>query len=259
MKPLILVLSTTSPAYNRFKEVVSNTWLQQARDRGFLAFLYEAGSERNFFDGATIRISGDDSRPFTFTKFQRTLKFLQAEGVPTDFIFRTNLSSYINVENLERFCTINQFDRFSYDGYPGVTHHLRERLYLNPYTMYLSRFFPYGQEYQFASGAGVFLGASAVEKITEFDRSLSSFGNELIEDVEMARVLGAEYRTRVDIPRIDVKMDRGHKLARKEYQALLGKALFHYKFKNKDRSWDADEMLKFHDSSYRFAACTADH
>lgn len=256
MKPLILVLSTTSPAYNRFKEVVINTWLQQARDRGFMAFLYEAGSERNFFDGTTIRISGDDTRPFTFTKFQRTLKFLQAEGVSTNCVFRTNLSSYIDVENLERFCLINQFDRFSYDGYPGVTHHLRERLYLNPYTMYLSRLFPFGQEYRFASGAGVFLGASAVEKITGFDRSLSPFGNELIEDVEMARVLGPEFKPRVEVPRIDVKMDQGNKISKEDYQALLRKGLFHYKFKNKDRSWDVEEMQKFHDRGYRFAACT---
>jgi hypothetical protein len=121
--------------------------------------------------------------------------------------------------------------------------------------MYGARFFPFGKKYDFASGAGVFLGKCAIQKITTFDRATSGFGPELIEDVEIARVLGDEFRIRVPVPRINVNMNMKHVMTVEEYNGKVSDGLFHYKFKNKDRGWDASELRKFHCADYRAAMC----
>ena len=253
MKLVILLLSTRSSTYNGFKEAIRKTWMKDSLDSNIPCYFYEGGWEKNEVVGDTIRLKSDDSLSGTYQKFIDCLNFMNECSIKYEVVYRTNLSSYIDIPVFLKFIESNTLSVRSYEGIRGKTHLLRERIYLNKNFRLLSRFAMFGEKIPFISGAGLFLGADATKAL----QSYSGYKNKIniIEDVKIGWILNETFSSSIQVDRLDISSSGTHRLGPREYHQKVENGLFHYKFKNKDRRFDQDNLKKIHDMVYRQALC----
>lgn len=253
MKLVILILSTRSSTYNGFKEAIRKTWMKDSLDSNIPCYFYEGGWEKNEVVGDTIRLKSDDSLFETYQKFIDCLFFMDEVSIKYEVVFRTNLSSYIDIPVFLKFIESNTLSVRSYEGFRGETHLLRERIYVNKIFMRLSRFAKYGERISFISGSGMFLGADATKALQFY----SGYKNKIniIDDVKIGWILNEMFSSSIQVDRLDIFSSGSHRLGRREYHQKVEDGLFHYKFKNKDRRFDLDNLKKIHNIAYRQSLC----
>ena len=254
MKVIVLVLSTQDLGYAKFIESIRTGWRIELEKRGIKVYFYEGGYQFNYIEGDTLKLTVQDDLLHTAKKLKEAIKLLNNEDINYDVLYRTNLSSFIEAGNFERFVNTLEGNKIIYNGLVGETSKIQEFFNAKNRTLsFLFRKIDFTRKIKFASGSGFFL-----DKNTSIKISHSGDYNQYIDDIMVALVLNiAPNQNQVVPQRFDILEDMSHKIDKKEYFRLIkDDCLFHYRFKTKDRSNDAINIKNFCSSDYRLTYCT---
>ena len=244
---VVLILSTTDPVYDKFKLAIRNTWAQDFHRHGVKCFFYEGGEVENSVDGDTLKLNAPDDIFGVSKKLIAAIQFIFELHPQTKIIYRTNLSSYIDVNTFLRFIKDNQLDNEIYAGYLGTESIFRERFYQFRILYFLMRFFKFGKKIRFASGSGFFLGATHCRKLLS-----SGINFRLVDDIMVADTIKVSPSQLVVPLRLLVSDKTRSSIDERTYDQLVHeKNLFHYRFKTDDREQDAALLMHFGDKSFR--------
>ena len=241
MKPkvIIFVLDTEVKNYQCLKKAQLATWVAQAEARGYDVIYYRGGSKTINYDSGqrTLNLPCDDFLQNSALKLFETFKYFNHQISSCTYVFRTNLSSYINIERFGEFID-NLAQPLLYGGVIGKTRSslpllnqiLRSRL-LNNITL--------GETIYFASGSGFILSSHCVSTLLK-----SKFELELIDDVAVGKVMNSCGVFPSHIPRIDLYDDYGpcddmQSLISTSIDLLNDKNAYHYRIKGKNKIKDA--------------------
>lgn len=248
----VLVLSTRSEKYNAFREAVRSSWLNRLSDEGVTCYFYAGDYSEERIVEHSMELTAPDSLSNTSAKLVEAIELLLRSHPDIKLIYRTNLSSYVDPFNFIAYIKNHQLGRDSYCGVVGTTTLLREKFYGSWWLYHIVRLLRLGQQIQFASGSGFFIGIDHAKKLLNEPIDLS-----LIDDVMVGHALGLRPLQCDPPPRFDILEEGRHKIRKYEYLRLLQEdLLFHYRFKTSNRDEDARLLREFSDSEFRIETCT---
>ena len=102
-KILVLILSTIDNRYDDFIEGCTNGWVYKARQNGIRCIFYSGGAEESTLENDILKLKCDDSLSGTAYKLYKALDFIEKSKIESTHIYRTNLSSYIFVDDFINF------------------------------------------------------------------------------------------------------------------------------------------------------------
>lgn len=155
-------------------------------------------------EGDTLWIRIEESLD---TVYEKTLKAFEYFAGTYDFVFRTNLSSFIDLEKYVNYCRTIPTSRF------------------------VSAFVGYYDNYTFPSGAGFTMSSDVVLDLVK-DRPTHMF----LDDVTIGRWLYQKGIPIQPVPRCDYTNDSGLP----EYRNGNSDNTFHYRIKNANRALDIE-------------------
>jgi hypothetical protein len=253
---IVLILSTKDSEFDSFRAAIESTWLQDFKNVGIKCFFYEGGSDANKIDGDYIKLKCPDDLYNVSRKLIEALKIVFEKYPEVKLVYRTNLSSYIDVETFLKFIQVNKFTEDTYAGVIGNSYIFRELLYKYKLLYYVSRFIIFGRRVQFASGAGFFLGANHCRTIIFSKNNLN-----LVDDIMVANTINVSPLITAIPERLTVSIESRRHFQKKEFLNLVyEKYLFHYRFKTKNRNEDAFLLKMFGEKKFResFFICQND-
>ena len=161
-KILILILSTVDEKYTHFKDACKNTWVRRAETHSIPCLFYEGNSPIDSLDGNDLRLAVDDSLDSSGLKLFRALEFIESSDIQYDYIFRTNLSSYIFINKLIAWVEGIEGE----DLYAGVVvpYNLNDQWNFRFMRRLAERLYP-KNTIPFASGAGFWISKKNVRTI----------------------------------------------------------------------------------------------
>ena len=145
-KIIVLILSTKDSEYVDFRTAIESTWLQDFKKLGIKCFFYEGGSDINKIEGDYIKLKCPDNLHSVSLKLIESLKVVFENYPETQLVYRTNLSSYIDVKTFLKFTKLKKFSEDTYAGVIGKSYVLKERLFKYKFLYYLSRFIFVGKK-----------------------------------------------------------------------------------------------------------------
>lgn len=220
MKILILVLSYDNPPYDALMRAQKATWASMKHPGVATAFYYGGLLEKDFegkdFDLAAgldnggiidIQLKCTDSYYYMADKFQRALEYVI--DMRWDLIFRTNSSSYVNIDRLVEFAEKLPKEK-CYAGWEIVGN----------------------DGYNIVSGAGIFMSRDVAEILMneidpKFEREEDVYIGQLLHEAGIPII---DDKSRLDYPFESDKMDEA----------------YHFRLKTGDRFADAENMLSLH-------------
>lgn len=252
-KCVVLILSTKLHDYDKFKNSLRATWIPRLNELGVPCFFYEGGHAENRLNDDTIELTTGDGLEDTSAKLKSALVFLKNINPDFDFIYRTNLSSYIDPANFIKYIVTHSVGKNSYIGLIGETTSLKEYFYFKSKILCkLFNIVKIGPRIRFASGSGFFLGSNHIQSIVN-----NSSYDYNIDDIMVSRVLRFGPSVEHEPLRFDISNDQTHKIKIGEYKSMVNdRILFHYRFKTDNRDSDARLILQFADEKFRFEFCT---
>lgn len=235
---LVLILDTEVKSYQCLKKAQLSTWVTQAELRGYDVIYYRGASRILNYDSAqrTLYLPLDDSLNSSTLKLLEVLRYFYPRVCDYDYIFRTNLSSYIHID---RFC--NFIDHLSHPIlYGGVIGYANTPLIAN--TILGSQIInnlPFGNTIHFASGSGFILGTQYIPHLLEAMSDLR-----LIDDVAVGKAMNSYGVFPTYIPRIDIYDDFRHCddlqiQISKDLDTIKKREVYHYRIKGKNKIKDA--------------------
>lgn len=246
-KIIVLILSTKDSEYDDFRLAIESTWLQDFKKMGIKCFFYEGGSDINKIEGDYIKLKCTDDLYNVSLKLIEALKVVFEKYPETQLVYRTNLSSYIDVKTFLKFIESNNFSEVTYSGVIGNSYILKEHLYKYKLLYYFSRFIFFGRKIQFASGAGFFLGSKHCRTIISSKVNLN-----LIDDVMVAYTINLSPSITAIPERLSVSLETRHQFQKNVFLNLIHeKYLFHYRFKTRNRKEDSNFLKMFGDENFR--------
>lgn len=248
----ILILSTIDRRYENFVRAIENSWVKKFQENGIKCFFYSGGVDHKTIVGNQILLNCPDDLAHTSVKFRLALEVLLGLMPNVKLVYRTNLSSYIDYENLINFIEAKGIDEDGYLGVKGEAGYLSEYFYDKIILHNLFKPFKFLKKIYFASGSGFFLGSNHFGKIIQTNKY-----DKFIDDVMLGLILNRNF-SQVEAPcRFDIQEDLSHKISREEYLSLVkDRFLFHYRFKTSNRVLDAQLIAQFSDPDFRMMTCT---
>ena len=244
---VILILSTKDPEYDKFKSAIENTFLIDCQKKGLKCFFYEGGSDFNELLGNTIYLNTQDNLYGTSRKFFEALKFIYEKYPKTELIYRTNLSSYIDINIFIKFLKFHKFNNSTYAGVIGKSYYLHQIFYKNKILFYILSKFKFGKKIYYASGSGFFLGSNHCLKILS-----SNVNYNLIDDIMVAYTINFKPNPFSEPLRMSVDKMSFHYYDKLSYENLINQSmLFHYRFKTNNRDEDAYLLNQFGNENFR--------
>lgn len=248
----IMILAGDPVGYKQFIELIKSGWYQKAIDHGFKVFFYSGGHENDYiFDSCEIRVKEDDAIHNCYRKFISAKNVLKKYHPEIKLIFRTNVSSFIDVDNFDKYIRKLSFSRRSLHGIKGSTYLYSEKFYKNKYLHLLLKYLRLGPKINFYSGAGLFIGIQLCDELSFHDDI-----NYLIDDVEIGYQLTRFVTHDIKYERVYITEDFKKIDSNIFFNMVNDGLLFHYKFKTSDRSQDAFLLGKFSDPQFRIAYLT---
>lgn len=168
MKVLILIISSTEEPYNRLEEVIRRTWGSNTNENVEIFYNYGNGNS-TFIDGDKIICNCIESIDNIGLKTVKSFELLSK--FEFDYIFRTNLSSFVNINNMLKYLENMPSEKF----YGGMCT-------LNFSGEHFNKF----GEGTFASGSGYFLSKDVVKLIID---NKEHWDHSIIDDVAIAGLL----------------------------------------------------------------------
>jgi len=207
MKVLISVLSLNKEPYIGLEKTIRETWASESREDVEVIYYYGDSNE--------IKLIGDrlflDSSEGLMGIGYKTLKMYEyvLENFTFDYIFRTNSSSYVNIEKLLDFIENKPKEKF-YSGVIGK----------------------YGG-FNFASGSGYFISKDLVDLVV---RERNKWDHNLIDDVSLGKLMSEN----------NVKIYRGNRVNLTTMDKIIPEG-YHYRIKHPlNRNNDIIMLKKIH-------------
>jgi hypothetical protein len=255
MQFCILILSTKHQSYDGFKKSIRNSWALDLKKNGIDYYFYEGDWGTNVIEDDLIKLDVGDEHKFTFKKFILAANFLKNQGKNYDFIYRTNLSSYIDVENLIKYINFYKVNTRSYIGIITKAYLLQELTLKFKLLRKFKDKLKKGKSVLYKNGAGFFIGTELIEVLTKNYPPIEHCN--LVDDVFIGLLLENVKFHDTPIKRLAVMADGSHKMLLSQYQFQVEKSfLFHYRFKNDNRDIDIAMLQSFHNKETRKEICT---
>lgn len=250
----ILVLSCKIPLYQEFKAAQQTSWVRTANRCGVPVYFCEGvGSivdPNDFlhaqvdFDGAfDLNINCEDSLRGSFIKTLASLNYIFSNS-KVDFVFRTNLSSYLDIISLIKYIQKHRFRSNLYAGVVGEARLFPELCYLRERkiaTWLVRSFDCFSKKIHFASGAGFFISrdvfVNGVQQQKKFLNLIDDVAIGYNFDIDRDFVLPLE---RCSLSLQDFEEGRLESVDHKKFRDRLS---FHYRCKNSFRNLDV-ELIK---------------
>jgi len=249
---VVLILSTKDVRYDKFKTAIENTWMRRLIKENIKCFFYEGGATNDEILESTIKLKVNDDLISTSKKLIAAFNVILKNYPQTKLIYRTNLSSYIEVGNFLRYISVNNLNTTTYSGLVGKTNYLKEYFYNKRFLTVVFSYLKLGPKIYFASGSGFFIGIDNVKLICYKIKYLN-----FIDDVMVGANLNIQLAVSDQPPRFDILKDFSHRINYLNYKKMVDKyILFHYRFKSSDRDFDSFMLYNFDDFKFRESACT---
>ena len=223
-KILILVpLARFSSEYNLLETTAKQTWANSNNSE--VDIIFYAGSNSERLEGCDLYLPCEENIHNLGKKTLLAFEWCQ-KNYDYDYVFRTNLGSYINITNMLEFIKTASKTHY-YCGIGGVN---------NTY---------FNRPVQFASGSGVFLSRDVVNLIIA---NQNSWQHTAMDDVAMGELLNAlgiilcEDATRLSLCDDEVYYQQGIK----EVSTIPKEQIYHIRLRSNDRNIDAARMTSLY-------------
>lgn len=251
----ILIMAGNPTKYKDFIDIIKDGWYKEAINLGFKVFFY-SGSHNNdcIHDSCEIHVKEDDALDNCYRKFIAAKDVLKSNFPEIKLIFRTTVSSYIDIENFVKYMNKVNFTKRSIHGVKGVANKYSEFFFKNKLLHVLFKIIQLGPKINFYSGGGFFIGMELCDELS-FDPNK----HYLIDDVEIGLQIKDFVVHNFSCERIYIT-DNFAGITKTDLLNLLNSSLlFHYKFKTKNRSHDAYLLKKFSDAHFRMSYLTKNY
>lgn len=225
-KILILILSTKDNRYNDFIEGCTNGWVNNARQNGIRCIFYSGGAEESTLENDILKLKCDDSLSGTAYKLYKALEFIEKSDIEYTHIYRTNLSSFIFIDDF-----INFVNNINGEFYAGIIGNYNRISILNKFhfiSIFFSKIFKF-QIIKFASGSGLFLSKNLVLEIINNNNLKFKY----IDDVMIGYALHGKHIT--PISRYDIS---------EIFPVNFDSSCFHVRLKSSRRDIDASRLMQ---------------
>jgi hypothetical protein len=255
MKCCVLITSYRNQLYDDIKDQIRNSWALDLKQQGIDYYFYEGGWDVNAIEGDIIKTNCIDEEKFSFKKFIVTNTILKDQKLEYTFVYKTILSTYIDVSNLIKYIEYNRINEISYVGTYYRVYLLAELLLkfelLKKFASSLNR----GEKIQYHHGSGVFIGITLIDQMIKNYLPLEqSF---LKDDVFIGLLLQHEKKQNAQYLRMNISADGSHKLLKNQFQFQIEKNfLFQYLFKYLPIEEHAKMIQSLHNSETRMEICT---
>ena len=207
MKILMLILASDgSPEYRKFQEL----WRQYTNSNQHIDCYFYKGNPDMEKDaeliGDTVYVKIEDTLDNVYDKLMMTLRFLSPQLRKYDFMFRTNLSSYIDFNKYVHFC------------------------HLLPETNTCAAVLGNHEGIEFPSGAGFTMTIDLVKRLIEENPP-----NFYLDDVTIGKAMAAWNVHYIRTNRIDYTSSG---IWRYEHMPFHNEIVFHYRAKTENREDD---------------------
>jgi hypothetical protein len=165
MKIIILVLSSENEPYDMLEKTIRKTWAKEY-PKNVEIYYYYGGADINYIDGDKIYSNFEENIYNIGRKTINAFEFLSNKDY--DYIFRTNSSSYVNIEYLLEYIK-NKPNKMFYHGVIA---------YYEP------------ENFNFVSGSGYIISKDLIDMVIENkDKWDNKFPN--ADDVSMGKILNS--------------------------------------------------------------------
>lgn len=223
-KIIILILSTNNSSYKNFIDTCTNTWVKKARENGIRCIFYTGGGSTSFLKNDNLILDCDDSLAGTAFKLFKAFEFIENSRIEYTHIYRTNLSSFIYMNDFIDFS-----NSINADFYGGVIGRFNKISILNKFhgiSLFSSKILPF-QVIEYASGSGFFISRKYIIKVLKS----ANLNFNYVDDVMIGSVLREENLTKIS------RFDYTNKL-----NSNFDDKCFHVRLKTSNREKDASRM-----------------
>ncbi|PMO17533.1 hypothetical protein [Vibrio sp. 10N.222.54.B6] len=254
-KVVILILSTTHKSYDQFKKAQEDTWVKKMRLAGVKCYFYEGDKDESFIKDGIIGLETSDQLSHCSDKLSKALELLVNDNPNVELVYRTNLSSYIDVEVFLHFIKEIQDPKSYYAGNKVIFNPLHAKYFqthckiesfiggiksplvkiglssvnrtFEAVLRNLCKTIFKKKNIEFASGSGFFIG------VEHFNKIISYISSRYVDDVMVRLAIGQDMSE--SIPRFD--FTKSFKSINES--DIENKNLFHYRFKTDIRDLDS--------------------
>ncbi|NQV77700.1 MAG: hypothetical protein HQ490_05020 [Lutibacter sp.] len=243
----ILILAGNPEKYQDFIQAVKIGWCQDALNSGFKVFFYSGGHDCDcVLNSYEIRVEEDDAIENCYNKFIAAKNVLLSNFPDIKLVFRTNVSSYIDVEVFVKYLRKANFTENSYHGIRGAAYKYSELFYANKFLHSFFKYMCIGPKIYFFSGASMFIGSNLLNSL-----SYKKQKKYMIDDVEIGFQINNYVKHDIKFERIYVTKNY-KKMKLDLYVNLVEESLlFNYKFKSSNRYIDCNCLSNFSDPLFR--------
>ncbi|PMO90160.1 hypothetical protein BCS98_15310 [Vibrio breoganii] len=256
---VVLILSTSSEQYDSFKLAQRKTWVKDMRAKGIKCFFYHGGESHNFIDDDTIYLNSPDDLGGTSKKLKSALSTVLDYYPETKLVYRTNLSTYIDVNKfINAVNSIKSVEKiYCGSGSGNIFNLFFEKIYFhiikaqgfltkinldgkltsflfvnfNSFIRRLLLKLNKSNNFSFCSGSGLFIGRDEITSIIQDIKY-----DKLIDDVMIRLVIDRNPDFFIDRFDFTSKFKPIHI---SEYEDRLDNNLFQYRMKTQNRNIDA--------------------
>ena len=227
-KILILILSTKDNRYIDFIEGCTNGWVKKARQNGIRCIFYSGGAEESKLENDILKLKCDDSLSGTAYKLYKALEVIEKSNIEYTHIYRTNLSSFIFVDDFINF--VNKINNEFYAGFIGYYNKISILNKFHFISIHFSEIFKF-QIIKFSSGSGFFLSRNLVLEIINNKKLKFKYN----DDVMIGNALHGKHIT--PISRYDI-------CDSEVFPVNFDSKCFHVRLKSSRRDIDASRLIQ---------------
>jgi hypothetical protein len=216
MKIVFLVISSESETYSKLESKIRETWKSNLDSKDCPVYFCYGNSLEFSVEGDKIYCPFEENLMNIGHKTIRSLEYL-LENVDFDLVYRTNSSSYIDLENMYKYLNCYSLENF-YSGYINLDKK---------------------SNILFCSGSGYFLSRDVVKMVIE---NKNDWDHSLIDDVSMGKLLKNLGITMTQGRRLDINQikDSGIFFNEKPIENIQIDNSYHFRCKTNDPSREED-------------------
>jgi hypothetical protein len=258
MNCCVLITSYRNQLYDDIKDQIRNSWALNLKQQGIDYYFYEGGWDVNAIEGDVIKTNCSEEDKFSFKKFILANTILKDQKLEYISIYKTILSTYIDVPNFIKFIEYNRINELSYVGTYYRIYLLTGLLLKFELLKKFASKFNTGEKIQYHHGSGVFIGITLIDQmINTYLPIEQSF---LKDDVFIGLLLQHAKKQNEQYLRMNISADGSHKLLKNQFQFQVEKNfLFQYLFKNLPIKEHAKMIQSLHNNETRLEICTREN
>jgi len=248
----ILILAGDSKKYQDFIDIIKDSWYKNAIKFGFKVYFYSGSHDNDYiYNNIEIRVKEDDAISNCYKKFIAAKNVLKENFPDVKLIYRTNVTSYIDIDNFNKYLIKGNFSKNSIHGIKGKVYKYSELFYGNKLLHLFFKYLRIGPKIDFYSGAGLFIGMDLCDSLSYIHTK-----KYMIDDVEIGYQIKSYLIHDLTYERIYVT-DNFKKIKKEDFLIMVDEGLlFHYKFKTSDRLYDSNLLKNFNDLQNRLSYLT---